>query len=185
MTPLTLTDEILFGRPPRWKIFLSSKMNGDPLRAEREAAVQAIESTALARAWCWEQHARAGEFCAEAVCLGHARTSDGLILILGDSLTPVTRKEYVEAGKARAARFILMQDGVARDDEAREFIRRERDEAITKSFANLSELSKHIRDALTYHAVSSARQQQLARLGQPTQRRRIQVHFPGRGRRSS
>lgn len=153
---------------------------GDPLKAERETAVNAIESTALAHAWCWERHARAGEFCAPGVCVGHARTSDGLFLILGDSLTPITRQEYVAADDAQAARFILIQDGVDRDDEAREFIRRERDRAITKNFANLSELRKHIIDALTYHAVNSGRQQQLARLRQAPPRRRIQVRLPRR-----
>ena len=52
MTVPTLSDEILFGRPMRWKIFVSSKVQVNPLKDEREAAVNAIESTALARAWC-------------------------------------------------------------------------------------------------------------------------------------
>lgn len=157
-------------------------MKGGPLKAEREMAVHAIESTSLAHAWCWERQARAGEFCAEGVCIGHARTSDGLVLILGDTLTPITRKEYLAAGDAHAARFILIQDGVDRDHDAREFIRRERSRAITKNFANLAELQKHIVDALNYHAVNSARQQQLARLGRARPRRRIRVRFPRRGR---
>jgi hypothetical protein len=180
----TLTDEILFGRPVRWKIFVSSKMNGDPLRAEREAAVEAIESTALAHAWCWERHARAGEYCAEAICVGHARTSDGLLLILGDSLTPITRQEYRAAGEAEAARFILIQDGVDRGADAQEFIRRERDIAVTKNFGNISELRKHIVDALAFHAVNSGRERQLARL-QAVTRHSIRVRLPRRrGRRS-
>jgi hypothetical protein len=178
----TLSDEILFGRPTRWKIFVSSKMNGDPLKAERETAIHAIESTALAHAWCWERHAHAGEFCAEGVCIGHARTSDGLVLILGDTLTPITRKEYVAAGEAHAARFILIQDSVDLDDDARDFIRRERERAVTKNFANLSELRKHLIDALNHHAVNSARQQQLARLRNAPPRRRIYVRFSRRGR---
>jgi hypothetical protein len=163
----TLSEEILYGRPPRWKIFVSSKMQGDPLRAERETAVSAIESTPIAQAWCWERHARAGEYCAVGVCVGHARTSDGLVLILGDTLTPITHQEFTAAGEAGAARFILIQDGVERDAAATEFIRRERDNAVTKNFANLSELRKHIIDALTFHAVNSGRRQQLARLARP------------------
>jgi hypothetical protein len=185
MTFPTLSDEILYGRPPRWKIFVSSKMRGDPLRAERETAVNAIESSPLALAWCWERHARAGEYCAVGICIGHARTSDGLVLILGDTLTPITRQEYVAAGKAGAARFILVQDGVDRDSEATEFIRHERDSAVTKNFANLSELRKHVIDALTFHAVNSGRQQQLARLRQATPtRRRVLVRLGRRGGRS-
>jgi hypothetical protein len=185
MTVPTLSEEILFGRPTRWKIFVSSKMQGDPLKVERQMAVDAIESTALARAWCWERHVRAGEVCAAGVCIGHARTSDGLVLILGDSLTPITHQEYDAAGEARAARFILIQDGVKRDAEATEFIGRERDRAITKNFANLSELRTHLIDALTFHAVNSGRQQQLARLQQATPRRRIRVRLPLRRGRAS
>jgi hypothetical protein len=80
-----------------------------------------------------------------------------------------------------AARFILIQDGVDRGAETTEFIRRERDNAVTKNFANLSELRKHIIDALTFHAVNSGRQQQLARLGHVTlARRRIVVRLPRR-----
>jgi hypothetical protein len=184
VTTPTLSDEILYGRPPRWKIFISSKMQGDPLKAEREAAVNAIESTPLALAWCWEQHARAGEYCAVGICVGHARTSDGLVLIVGDTLTPITRQEYTAAGEAGAARFIFVQDGVDRDAEAAEFIRRERDNAVTKSFANLSELRKHIIDALTFHAVNSGRQQQLARIRHAASSRpRILVRLRPRGGR--
>ena len=47
--------------------------------------------------------------------------------------------------------------------EALEFIRRERDRAITKNFKNVSELRKHISDALTFHAVNSGRERQVAR----------------------
>jgi hypothetical protein len=161
----TISEEVVFGRPPLWKVFLSSKMRGGSLRAERTAAIEAIDSqSGLAFAWAWEKNSRAGQYCAEAVCVGHAKTCDVLILILGSDLTPVTEKEFEAAGGECAQRVILVKDGVRMRRATKEFLERQRDESTIKKFRNVSELRSHIIDALSFHAVQSARVLQAARM---------------------
>ena len=140
-------------------------MRGGPLQAERETAIAATNSVGIACAWAWETDARAGEYCSEAVCIGHAKTSDVLILILGSDLTPITEKEYEAAGSSYAQRIILVKDGIQRRRAAREFLAKERaNKSTTKNFQNLSELRSHIIEALQFHAVQSARLVQANRM---------------------
>jgi len=43
---------LIYARPPEyWKIFISSKMAGDALKAERIAAIEAVEEFPLSRPW--------------------------------------------------------------------------------------------------------------------------------------
>ena len=119
-------EEILFGRPQLLKIFVSSQMRGNRLTRERLAAVDAIETTQMATAWHWERDATAGPYCSRKVCVGHASTSDGLVLILGSRLTSITAAEYHAAKRAGVPRYMFLKDGSRRDKRAKNFIARER-----------------------------------------------------------
>lgn len=159
-----IKEEILFGRPARLKVFVSSKMRRNPLVSERAAVVDAIEGTGFAEAWCWEKNANAGPFCAEAICLGHAGTSDALVLILGSQLTDITEKEYREATNAGAPCFVFTKQTSRFDQGARAFISAERSGgAVTKGFANSSELKTHVTEALLSFSVQSFRREVLRR----------------------
>src|SRR5438876_10064041 len=94
--PLDPLDELAL-RGPATRIFISSKMAGGAFKNERPAAARAIESLPEFRAWYWERDARAGPYSSRDLCTKTARTSDGLVLILGDELTPITRDEFVAA----------------------------------------------------------------------------------------
>jgi hypothetical protein len=157
LTP-TISDE-LYSRPPKLKIFVSSRMRGGVLSAERAAAVQAVEGSSFATAWYWERDAKAGPYSAEAICLGHARTSDGLVLILARDLTPVTYREYMAAQSAGAPCYILLKESVSRTKEVRRFIDQQRSRAVTVHFGNLSELRTQITDALFNYVVQATRKE--------------------------
>lgn len=93
---------LIYSRPPEdGKIFVSSKMNGGALKAERRAAVEAIEGISHWHAWAWESSAAAGPYYSERECVAQAGTSDGLVLIVEDEITPIVR-----AGGSAAAWWI-------------------------------------------------------------------------------
>ena len=65
-----LLFDTVYGRSQEYhKIFVSSQMRGSVLKAEREAAVQAINALFWFRSWSWEHDAAAGPYSSEAVCL--------------------------------------------------------------------------------------------------------------------
>jgi hypothetical protein len=159
-----LLSEHLFGRGPRLKVFVSSQMRRRVLDAERVAAVDAIESTQLASAWHWERDAHAGPYCAREVCLGHARTSDGLVLIVGRRLTPLTREEYEAASANGVPRYVFLKQGIGREAATRRFVETEqRREVVTKGFVNVSELQTQIKEALLHYWVQAVRRENLRR----------------------
>jgi hypothetical protein len=92
----------LYSRPRHFKAFISSKMADGALRAERTAAIDAVEAFPLGRPWAWEKDAPAGSYYSEEECIRQAGTSDAIVLILEDELTSTTRKEYVAAHAAGA-----------------------------------------------------------------------------------
>jgi hypothetical protein len=147
--PSKLSD-IVFGRSQDYhKVFISAQMRGNVLKDEREAAVQAVDSFGLTRAWAWERDAAAGPYSAESVCIEHARTSDSLVLILAEELTPVTRKEYMAARDEGATRYVFIKEGCIQTAQVKSFINKERAHAlVTKKFRNVSELQTHITTAL-------------------------------------
>lgn len=149
----------LFARPSKLKIFVSSKMRGQCLAPERLAAVEAIERLWPFDAWCWERNSVAGSVCAEAFCLGHARTSDGFLLILDDDLTTITRKEYNAARDHGVRCYILQKDqGVDATLKVQRFINGARKRgAVTKRFQNLSELQTEITKSLLLHMTDAVR----------------------------
>lgn len=157
-SPRSLSEE-LFGRPEYLKVFVSSQMRGNVFASERVAAAACIDATAIARAWYWERDADAGPYSSEEVCLGQAATSDGLVLLLGETLTEITRKEYVVARDRHVPCYVFVDQRVAQDAETKNFIDEVRnvDHAITKSFANVSELEGHITSALRRHTVQAVR----------------------------
>lgn len=168
LQPRSLADE-LFSRPSTMKIFISSKMRGEVLAVERVAAAEAVERIPdFASAWYWERDADAGPYCAEGICLGHAATSDGLVLILGDELTPITRKEYELAYERGVPTYLLIDQRVAQNAAAQLFIdeRQQSSGTTTKGFANVSELQTHIIEALMRYAVGAVRRANFARAEQ-------------------
>jgi hypothetical protein len=156
-------EEVLYGRPARLKVFISSEMRSHRLDAERVAAAEAAEETGWHFAWYWERDANAGPYSSAALCLHQARTSDRLVLILGSELTPITRQEYEEARGAGVACFVLVQSGVTRSAEAQAFLDAENSRIVYKAFGSSDELRTALVDALLQHAAMDARRAQLAR----------------------
>ena len=135
-------------------------MNGGALRAERLATVEAIEESPLTRAWAWEHSADAGPYCSEHECVAQAGTSDGLVLIVEDEITQITRSELKAAQDAGAPIFLMLKTGVARDAELDQFIRRVRGQAnTTANFSSPEELKTRVAKALRTWAIRSWRLQ--------------------------
>jgi hypothetical protein len=154
----SLSAEVLYGRADHLRVFVSSKMRDGSLRAERRAAVRAINAQPWHRAWAWETNATAGPYSARRVCIDNAATSDALVLILADDLTPITKSEYLAAKRAQIPRFILVKAGVLQSDVLARFVSREQArQVITVRFRNLRELETAIHNALRAYAVRSHR----------------------------
>jgi hypothetical protein len=146
--PRSLTEE-LFGRSNHLTIFVSSKMAGGVYVAERSGCADTVDGTGVARAWYWERDANAGPYCSEDVCLGHAATADGLILIVGDEITPITMREYEVAQARGIAIFVFVDQRQVQTADTQTFIRSVRHDSVTKNFGNLSELQTHVLNALS------------------------------------
>ena len=160
---MTVRDELLFGRPSKLKVFISSEMRTHSLDAERVAAAEAVEEIGIHFAWYWERDADAGPYSSENVCLGQARTSDCLVLILGSTLTDITRKEYFEARGAGASCFVFTKVGCERDETAESFLSTEREHITYKTFETPGDLRSVIVAALLQHAVQATRRDQMTR----------------------
>lgn len=156
-------DELLYGRPDQLKVFVSSEMRSQKLTAERAAAAEAIEESGFHFAWYWERDADAGPYSSEPVCLGQARTSDCLVLILGGPLTPITQMEYEEAWKSGASCFIFVHSGLKLDEAASDFLKEQMTHVVYKKFGSVPELKTAIVQSLLRHAVQSVRRYQLDR----------------------
>lgn len=151
-------DDIMYERPAKQKVFVSSQIRGGALVDERQAAAKAINETGFAFAWLWENDACAGPYSSEAICLGHARTSEGLVLILAKRLTPVTQKEYEAADDAGVPCYVFLKQGTRHDTQVNRFVKKIRAKATTTgSFSNLSELETHVKSSLYRYAVDSVR----------------------------
>jgi hypothetical protein len=142
-------DDETFMRSPNLIVFISSRMAGGVLLDERLAAVKAVESNEILRAWYWERDAAAGPYCAETTCVGYAGASDVLVLILAEEISPITRREYEAARRSGIPCLVFVKTNVEHDDETREFISEIQQHSITGKFANLSELRTQITNALT------------------------------------
>jgi hypothetical protein len=136
---LSVADEV-FARPEVPKVFVSSRMRGGVLRNERKAVADEIEGTRMATAWYWERSSYPGPFSSRHICLGHAATSQALIMILIDDLTPITKAEYLAAKKNGVYCCILIKEGATLTTRAQRFVDRESRVATLGRFRNLSEL---------------------------------------------
>jgi hypothetical protein len=137
-----MADELRHGRSPKLRVFISSKMRGGVLKAERAAAAEAVDTHPDAEAWLWERSADAGPYCSIEVCRGQAATSDVLILIVSDEVTPATDIEWRAARANGAVCAILVREGGLRDDSLIAFLRAEGERVIYKTFGNLSDSMK-------------------------------------------
>jgi hypothetical protein len=124
---------------PQW--FISSRLKGDCLRAEREAAIQLLETTGIIAPWASERNIPAGDYPYEDTCLQVAANSDGLLLIVDGELTPFCKREYDAAAKSQRTCFIFLKDGSVLDESANQFVQdqRARGKNIVR-FRNLDEL---------------------------------------------
>lgn len=162
--PLTIYEEIL-ARPERLRVFVSSKMSGGSLAAERKAAAKAVESLGGASAWYWERDARGGPRSAAKFCEAQAGSSDALILILEDELTPITKREYQAAKRNGLWRCILVREGSVLTTRAQAFLDREARSSIYKSFRNLRELHSHVINSLWFGLAHGFRESAALRRG--------------------
>jgi hypothetical protein len=154
----SISDEIIYGRGPALRVFVSSKMRDHSLDAERMAAVRAIDSYPPHRAWAWERDSAAGSYSASKLCIKIAGASDGLVLILGDDLTPITKREYFAAKRGAVPRYLLLKDGATRTPSTDAFVQRERKHVVTKKFRNSRELRSHVRNSLGQRLVFLSRE---------------------------
>jgi tetratricopeptide (TPR) repeat protein len=133
-------------------------MRGGLLAAERAAAAKAVDGHPDAEPWLWERSADAGPYCSIEVCRGQAATSDVLILIVSDELTPATEIEWRAAQENGAVCAILVREGDERDDALDAFLRTEGEHVIYKAFGTLSELRSLVRDVLRRAHTSAVRE---------------------------
>ena len=159
---MSVYEEVIYARDPlRLRVFISSEMRSGELARARKAAAAAIAETGFHNPWWWEKNGIAGQTCGEAVCLGNARTSDYLILILGTRLTDITRREYFAAKDNAVTVIIFGPKNCNRDEEARKFFDEEAREATYGEFSSMADLKQRIFDSLVASAVRAKRERQL------------------------
>jgi len=156
-------NEVVFGRPQRLKVFVSSEMRSGRLNDARQAVAEAIEESGFHDAWYWERDGHAGPFSSRPVCVGQAETSDYLILVLGEVLTDVTRDEYFAAKRAAAAVIIFVPVDCQRDAETEAFFQLEAATVTYGKFRSPADLRSRVLKALQAHAVRTLREHQLGR----------------------
>lgn len=147
-------------------------MNGT-LDSERKIAADTIERLVTHRAWWWERDAPTGVLHSENECVKFARTSDGIVLLVGGELSPIVYSEYLSAKSASAERyiFIRVREGDVLPADVRDFVDEERRTAVTRNFQNEAELESHLYQALVHTSVRAAREVQIER-----QRKEVQSH---------
>lgn len=139
-------------------------MNGT-LDGERKIAADTIERLVTHRAWWWERDAPTGVLHSENECVKFARTSDGIVLLVGGELSPIVYSEYRAAKIASAERyiFIRVREGDVLPADVRDFVDHERKTAVTRNFQNEAELESHLYQALIHTSVRAAREVQIER----------------------
>lgn len=146
------------GPEPLWlRVFVSSRMH-EPLRPERNTAIDAIDNTAVARAWSWERDGIPNARSDVETCVLHARQSDALLLILADDITPVIEQEFHAALNAHGRCWVFAKLGASPDANCQKFLRKLARRGIThRNFSNAVELRTHIVTAIRELAVRSVR----------------------------
>lgn len=133
-------------------------MAGGALVEERSAVVETIESFPTMRSWHWERDGIAGNYSSVEECVGNAATSDALVLLIEDNLTPITRKEYAAAKRAGVETIVLHRTDVVRSAELDRFITREQRHSVTAGYNNISELKSRVFAALRELSVRPVRE---------------------------
>lgn len=156
-------EEILYGRDhDHLRIFISSRMN-KTLDAERKAAAEAVDRVSGHKAWWWEHDAPMGVLHSEKECIGFAKTSAALILLVAGELSAIVHSEYSAARDGGADRYILIRETDELPPEVDQFIKEQRAEVVTRSFRNVDELQTHIHQALTRSVVRAVAHRVLER----------------------
>jgi|GEM_PF-2969127 len=146
------------------KVFVSSKMKGGALKAQRRRALETIDAFPVTKAWAWERDASAGPYSSEAECVREAGTSDALVLILDEDITPITRAELTAARAACIPVFVMLKQNAQRSVALERLIAEIRSEGITTvTFASTGELDTQITKAIHTWAIRSPRAQMLHR----------------------
>lgn len=91
------------------QVFISSIMRNDELKAERVAAVEAVDSISGFCAWHWEKCGPAGPNTPMSTCLAEVEASDAMILLVGVDLTKNTIDEHKFAIKLKIPDFIFVR----------------------------------------------------------------------------
>lgn len=97
------------------------------------------------------------------MCIGQAETSDYLILLLGETLTEVTRDEYFAAKGAAAVVIIFVPSTCQRDAEAEAFFQAEATTVTYGTYRSPADLKSRVLKSLQAHAVRILRERQLDR----------------------
>lgn len=140
--------EVSFGRPESLKVFVSSVMRDGSLASERAATADVVDEFPGMEPWLWERNASAGPYSSVSVCLGQARTSDILVLIVGDDITDITEREWRAAQENGAACVLLRKASSSPSAKLAAFIEAERGHGIDAEFAEDEDLRRELSKAL-------------------------------------
>lgn len=149
---------VLFSRGRRLRVFISSVMQGGELAGERETVAARLDDTDGFEPWMWERSGVAGTRNARDFCIYSAQSSDALVMIVGSSLSPVTRDEFEIARAEGVPRFVFLKQGVERDADTDRFVRMIRHEDhVTANFESPHDLADKVIEALGHHGSESWR----------------------------
>jgi hypothetical protein len=158
----------------RLQWFVSSRLKGDCLRAEREAAIAAIMETQIIIPWAWERNSLAGHYPYEETCIHFASKSDGLILIVEGDVSPLCQKEYHAAATRKKPCYIFIKDGYEFEPAAEQFIAEQRKQGSNPiRFRNIQELKSLLGKSLQAECVRAFRHSHGMLISTPTEQARL------------
>lgn len=133
----------------RLQWFVSSRLQDDCMRQERDAAMEAINATSFVTSWAWEHDVPAGDYPYEETCLHFAAKSDGLVLLVDADVSPLCIKEYTAAVSAKKTCQIFIKAGSVLDRAAKLFIDEQRRKGSNPiRFCSLDELKTSLSKSL-------------------------------------
>ncbi len=144
-------------------MFISSVMRDGEFAAERQAVAARLDDLDGFEPWMWERNGVAGTRDARNFCLYSAQSSDALIMIIGSSLSPVTRDEFEIARADGVPRFVFLKQGVERDADTDSFVEMiRREHHVTADFESPQDLAEKVVEAIGHHYIESWRLRFLA-----------------------
>ncbi|XYH95544.1 hypothetical protein ACMHYB_48345 [Sorangium sp. So ce1128] len=147
---------LTFEAPAPLTVFVSSRMRAG-LDNERTLTATIIDGLGLARAWLWERDGLNGP-CERELCLTAARTSDVLVLLLGDDISPIVKAEFEAAYSAHAHCVVLAKRTFQPSRHCLTFIRRLAKRTIIPiNFQNESELRTYLTQRIHAYVISATR----------------------------